>query len=268
MFGPQGFILLVIMKKLSVTKEELADLYLNKKTSPTEIANIFDVSRAAIYKRLKKFDIYIKFNDLIYQERQQFFTQDVDEYIIGVLLGDGHIEANTSNKAGRLEISHSIKQKDYLVWQANIMAGLISSLREGEAKLNGKVHGTCGFHTLSHPLFLKYRDLFYDAGGKKIIRPEIKNRLTEKGLAIWIMDDGSYHRGDKIRISTDCFSYEHHLILQDILKDNFDLNVNICKQTRNGKSFCYLEFNKTNAIKLSDIIRPYVIESMKYKLVD
>jgi hypothetical protein len=49
------------------------------------------------------------------------------------------------------------------------------------------------FSTLSLPcLWLrpKFRELFYDSSGKKLISEEIEKYFTARSLAYWAMDDG------------------------------------------------------------------------------
>lgn len=47
------------------------------------------------------------------------------------------------------------------------------------------------FATLTLPCFNYYRNLFYNKDNKKIVPNNINQLLTPRGLAYWIMDDGS-----------------------------------------------------------------------------
>jgi hypothetical protein len=261
------------MRLKDVSRDNLIDLYHNQRLSTRKIAEIYGASNTSIRKWIRALNIdVIDFLAEKYKAREQYFTKEMDEYIIGTLLGDGHIEIEKAyRKSGRLEICHSLKQQDYLLWQLNFVIGLTDTLRTGESTTNGKTYKSCGFHTLSHPKFLEYRNLFYGPDGIKVIKPSIKDRFTIKSLAVLIMDDGSHHRNDTMRIATDCFTLEDHRVLQNMLIDNFGLKANIGWEKEdkeaNQKAHYYMWFNKTNAVKLSDLIRPHVIESMQYKLV-
>ena len=54
------------------------------------------------------------------------------------------------------------------------------------------------------PCFNEYRELFYELN-KKIVPENISKLLTARGLAFWIMDDGS-KKGKGLHISVYAFS--------------------------------------------------------------
>jgi hypothetical protein len=250
------------------SKEELFDLVVRQIKSSRTVAKIYDVKHVSVRRWLKEYGIKDKFFDLVYKDREKFFTKDFDEFMIGALLGDGCVEVSSKGNVGRFEMSHSAKQIEYFLWKKSLFGELITGYRKGFATIGGKTHAVCSLKSLSHPLFAEYRKLFYTLDGKKIISPSIKSRFTAKSLAVLIMDDGSHHKGDVMRISTDCFSYDDHLVLQEILMDNFGIKATISRgKNKKQELYHYMSFNKTNAIILSNIIRPYVIESMQYKLV-
>jgi LAGLIDADG DNA endonuclease family len=238
---------------VKATKQELEDLYVTEGLSPKKIAILFNVSPAAIYKRIDAFGIP-RINRVCarYKAMVDLFTADLGDIIIGSLLGDGHIEV--SNKSARYEESHSIKQKEYVDWKLEAFGKLVSYKHFGTARLGDKSFGTYSFKSLSHPNFLLFHALFY--AEKKIIRPSLIDHLTPKVLAVWVMDDGSLHKSNnRIRISTDCFVYEHQLSLRGMLKSKFDIVPNIFTDHRTGNH--YLEFNSKESKKLSGIIAPY-----------
>ena len=96
------------MRKLtSLTKEKLIDLYVNNKKSLGDISKLYSVSRAALYKRLKKYGIQQRSKSEARIEAQkqgklpqQFF--DINEhffsnwspemaYVLGLIITDGCI---------------------------------------------------------------------------------------------------------------------------------------------------------------------------------
>ena len=108
-----------------------------------------------------------------------------------------------------------------------------------------------------HPIFTKYRNLFYK-NNIKIIHEESLQKLDSFGLFIWFMDDG-YKKGDSYCFSTNCFSKEELIHLQKMLKNNFNIDVRIHK----NKTLYVL---KKSADILTNLIQDFVPESMKYKL--
>ena len=52
-------------------------------------------------------------------------------------------------------------------------------------------YSSVNFSTLSLPCFNYYKDMFYKTENLKIVPLNIHELLTPRGLAYWIMDDGS-----------------------------------------------------------------------------
>ena len=52
-------------------------------------------------------------------------------------------------------------------------------------------YSSVNFATLSLPCFNYYKNLFYNSDNFKIVPSNIQDLLTPRGLAYWIMDDGS-----------------------------------------------------------------------------
>jgi len=105
------------------------------------------------------------------------------QVILGCILGDGYMRKKTH---AHLQITHSIKQKEYVNWKYRILKNLVSG-QPLRYRGNGKRVGY-RFYTRNLPILSKYYKKFY-IGGKKII-PKIIN-LTSLSLAVWYMDDGS-----------------------------------------------------------------------------
>ena len=105
------------MKKLNdLTKDKLINLYINDKESLEDIAKIYDVSRVAIYKKLKKYAIKQRSKSEARIEAQkqdklpqQFFDINEDffgkwstemAYVLGLIITDGCI-----SKTGTVSLS-------------------------------------------------------------------------------------------------------------------------------------------------------------------
>ena len=110
------------MAKLNdLNKENLTDLYINKKKSLEDIARLYKVSRIAVYKKLKKFGIAqrSKSEARIEAQKQGKLTQqffDINEnffsdwspemaYVLGLIITDGCISG-----AGTVSLSMNDKE--------------------------------------------------------------------------------------------------------------------------------------------------------------
>ena len=90
----------------------------------------------------------------------------------------------------------------------------------------------------------------------------LKKYLNPEALAVWIMDDGSFNN-KIIDISTYCFSLEDIKRLQKFLGSRFSINPNFYRDRDKG---CRIYFNRKETSTLIQIISPYFIDSMKYKI--
>src|SRR3989344_4122327 len=99
-------------------------------------------------------------NGLLLNKRQR-------EILIGLLLGDGHLEESYNPAEGRLKVEHSYKQKDYTDWLYKEFENWVRS----EPKIRKFI--ACGiarknyrFCTYSHKILGNFRKKFYDEKGK------------------------------------------------------------------------------------------------------
>ena len=93
-------------------------------------------------------------------------------------------------------------------------------------------------------------------------------KLTAVSLAYWIMDDGSFNKAKGyLVLCTDSYSKEDVLDLISILESKFNLS---CGLIEYKKDWSYrIRINKSTlppAPPITNLIKPYVIPSMIYKL--
>ena len=105
-----------------------------------------------------------------------------------------------------------------------------------------------------------YRRIFY-LEDRKIIPANIASLLCSPlTLAIWVMDDGSRSK-NALLINTQAFSTEENILLRECLWANFGIEAKL--HTDKGKPRIYIP--KKSNTRLSELVRPYLIPSMKYK---
>ena len=104
----------------------------------------------------------------------------------------------------------------------------------------------------------------------KIIPLDIGEQLTEISLAHWIMGDGYWDKNNNTMIiCTDCFTLEEVSLLVNVLKNKFDLNCSLLRRIKSNKEICWrIRFSSKfeNIEKLKNLVKPYFIPSMLYKL--
>jgi recombination protein RecA len=184
--------------------------------------------------------------------------------LVGLLLGDGHLESVTDNKTYRLKVEHSFKQKEYVDWLYGEFKSFITHEPYVKTKsLNGKQFLCCGFTTCSSGLFRFYAQQFYFKR-KKIIPKTFAKLIDPLALATWFMDDGSFKSIHHKTYIIHSVGYTKHdlQIVQKVLEKKFGIKVVLHMQYDRWRIY----FLSETADRFKKLIEPYVIPSMKYKL--
>ena len=112
------------------------------------------------------------------------------QLIIGTLLGDGHANFVRGKANARLQIRHSTKrQLPYCEWKRSQLQSICNSdiLIRDTPKSFGKQ--IASFVTLSHPFIHEQASKLYTP--KRTVTRDYLDQLTDFGLAVWYVDDGS-----------------------------------------------------------------------------
>ena len=137
-------------------------------------------------------------------------------------------------------------------------------------KLTNLEHIDISFSTLKYALFnWVYEDFYVKDGHKniKIVPKDSTNRLTPVSLAFWIMDDGSFNKSKGYLIlCTDSYCKEDVLYLISILKTKFNISSALFMIKNNKKIYYRIRINKSSMPSLIELVKPYFISSMLYKL--
>lgn len=242
-----------------------------------EIADQFKIDRHCVGRVLKRYGRKSKHSNKKFDHLRKIpFSKLHKEIIVGSLLGDGcvHKQRKKSNNLYKYYLSHSKKQEEYFLWKFNGLSPFFTKYYEIDAKLktSDKIYQQLKSTSIGHPEFKRYYDMFYDKDGTKHVPKNIDLYLNPLVMSIWFMDDGSLNskgrglKGSNLRICSLNFTYEDHIVLKDAIKACFDINTKIGAYNRNGRPYYYISFNKRNSILLKNLIEPYVLPSMLYKL--
>ncbi len=184
--------------------------------------------------------------------------------LVGLLLGDGHLETQNSGRTYRLKVEHGIAQKEYVDWLYEEFKDWVRTPPKERTKSSfGKPIVSYSFTTYSSGLLRFYAQQFYQER-KKIMPRFIGKILDPQAVAIWFMDDGSWksnkHRTYIIHVLG--FSRDELERVQKVFAKNLNIIVGIHSQY-NGLRLCIAA---ESAGTFKNLIEPYVIPSMKYKL--
>ena len=193
-------------------------------------------------------------------------NEDILSIIIGSLLGDSFVEKR--NQYGtRITFKQCNANKEYLFWIHKYLAdrGYCSNKIPIMEKLigkKGKIYYSYIINTYTYTSLNYIYNLFYEKN-IKIIPSNIEEYLTPLALAIWIQDDGGKNSAG-LTIHTNCFKQEEVELLCKVLNNKYNLEANIRLIGILNQFIIYIP--KRSMTKLSLIIKPYMVESMYYKI--
>lgn len=224
------------------------------------------------YKQVEELNIGDKLYSIDYDRLSDLQKQ----ILIGTLLGDACINKKAKGKCHpAIHFVHGLNQQEYIKYKRECFGNLFRSFHRSKNKdgwnfqdtsFGGKTIKGTSDTCIDFYEFLNFKKETLD-------ETLLQKYLSPVSLAFWIADDGSLIGNDGktektkvIRIHSYGFNYKSHIILQTILKEKFDLDVNIKELNRFGKHYYYLEFNSLNTLKLIALIKDYIHPTLYYKI--
>jgi len=245
-----------------LSKKLLRAEYIENKLNSYEIAKKYNCTATWVNILRRRYGI----KTLRPYERnvKQRLSRRQQEYIYGTLLGDGCIKFG--GRKGNKNAFLSVCQKDrhYVKWQYSIMEDFIRTEVKTYSDRRNNRGNMYYFTTISHPIFTSmYKEVYPD--GIKTISNAWLNQLTPFSLAVWYMDDGSITQSThQMRISTESFSYQEHLLIQKYFKKKWGISTGIKPSSRKNKFL--LKFKAKERDKFFKLVEPYLLPQMKYKM--
>jgi uracil-DNA glycosylase family 4 len=181
------------------------------------------------------------------------------DVICGTVLGDGTLQAASSY----LSFSHSQRQGEYARFKADLLAELEPRIDERTvaAVVGGRSYPVIHVRTLAHRALRVMRDDFYDPEKRKVVPDWLGTLLNPRMLAFWFMDDGYMRiretRRPRAEIATLGFDDDSLDILLWGLQE-----LGLPAKALRGRIF----FDVPTSERLSEMIAPFVLPSMRYKL--
>lgn len=180
------------------------------------------------------------------------------QVLLGSILGDGSLRKETDNC--RLFISQGEKQLAYLNWKVDLLGNLITGgIREGKS-------GYC-----DNKIYIVNTHITQELNEYSCEETEqvklVLSKLTDLGVAIWYMDDGSICNST-MSIHTEAFTYNTQLLFQKFFKEKYSIEPKIRQYKKHGKLYYYLNFSTSDSKVLSSKISSFIIPSMQYKLLE
>lgn len=199
--------------------------------------------------------------------------------LYGMLYGDGNLykaKNNFGTEYVKLTIGHSPRQRDYLEHKIDLIHSIFGGKRPkiyeytSFNKTAGKSYRN--LQTVKTNKYFRQMLKVLYPGGRKTYTAQGLGYLTDEGLALWYQDDGSLylHRNKagnissaSLSIATYCSESEFH-ILQKWFEEVYGVSPKASIDKRNNKYS--LRFLSADSNKLLSIVKPYIHESMLYKV--
>lgn len=234
----------------------------NEGKTDEEIAKYFGTSISTIKSYRTRGEKAGKFNITRYFSQEKHELSELQkQFIYGSLLGDMSIGMNKRSKNARINLIHCPKQEELFMKKIELLGEFMGNYKLYEGTLDkrtGKKYPTFKGNSKAHEEFTKIYHLFYPEG-KKIITKKILDNITHPiALAYWFMDDGTKEG----QIATNGFTLKEVELLQEWLLNFWKLSTSINKNYNNYTLRILAKSRK----QFEELIKPYMVESMYYKL--
>lgn len=191
----------------------------------------------------------------------------LEQMVLGTLMGDASLNILPSGSV-RYQVSRSVKNMDYIRATRSVLerSGICCHTyvdNRGIVKLTTQVH----------PYFEEINRLI-KRNGVKTISAEWLDRIKPEGLAYFLQDDGSanmqevgLYKDHAFRIASFGFTLEGNEMLASWL-GKIGYPAKVVKSTNQTKKvYTGLAMDMATSRKLSELVSPYFVPSMRYKLL-
>ena len=243
-----------------INQEDFERLW-NENKSDLEIANFFGVKEITIKSYRTRGENAGKFtrNDY-FSEKDLKLSNEQEQLILGSLLGDLSIDLTGTLKNAKLCLVHSIKQEELFMKKVEILGEFMGNYKLYSSYDNRteKTYQTWRGNSKTHKLFNEIYKLLYPNNIKTVTKEYLDKINNPIALAYWFMDDGS----ECGTIATNCFSLDEVELLINWLKTKW----NIISTKQKNKAHYVLHISQKSRLDFEQLIFPYMIPSMYYKL--
>lgn len=199
-------------------------------------------------------------------------SSELRGFLTGLILGDGYIDKGVRKRSFSIK---SINKEfiDYISKCLDKVTNFQWFVRHKPAYYAaGCAHKeSWEFVVKAHPYFSKIFHYFYDDRRHRKIQSKTLSWLTPRGLANWYMSDGyvclvGKTKGTiidrRVDICTDRYFKEDVILMTTLLKKKFNIDASIIRRNCTYR----LRINKSSYEDFFNLISPYVVPSMYYKM--
>jgi ubiquinol-cytochrome c reductase cytochrome b subunit len=192
-------------------------------------------------------------------------NKDVQDVLVGSLLGDASAQQRSGNTRICFRQAHS--HEEYLLWLHEFFATRSycnPKIPEVKTRIDkeGNIRHHLRFNTWTYSSFNWIYDAFYP-NKVKVVPDNIQELLSPLALAVWIMDDGS-KAGNGLNLATHCFSVpDIEKLLAALRNIGLVCTMHIADKSKEQYT---IYISTQSQYVLRDLVLPYIVPSMLYKL--
>lgn len=180
-------------------------------------------------------------------------SPDQEQVIIGSLFGDGCLFVPKLGVRPIFAEAHSEAQRDYIFWKMEQLASL--GAKCSVSKIKGR-KPLWHLVTRRFPMLGEYHRLFYPAGSK-VVPQEALDKLAPLGLAVWLMDDGSFNNRH-FDLCTDAWPLPDQERMALWFAGRWNVCPAIQRLRRKRGDLMRLRFRIADSLTLLQLIRPFL----------
>ena len=193
-------------------------------------------------------------------------SEQLFQIALGMALGDASLP-QVGGEA-HMKFEQGYKQKEFLHHLFHLFKGYSFMEKPGSRRqLSGPRVGeikSYWFKTFSHAHFTPLRDSLYRFGKKGIEERYLEEQLSPRGLAYWVMCDGSLHREGKVlTLHSQSFTEGENQSISGVINKKWGCTSRCIPHK--GKYYV-VQFSGRDAPLLRQMLIPHLIPSMMYKL--
>ena len=192
---------------------------------------------------------YVLQDGVTNQKTKYLPNKDMEQLILGSYAGDGCLQQVEGKKVHSYSLSFTqgIKQLEYMKWKVKLLG------------FNNKIKSVKSGYTQREDIYQSNRSKMFLLDGDPF--ELLLTRLSNFGLAIWIMDDASISN-NSIVLHSNNFSKEQNLQLIEMFKSRFNC---VDPKLQKIRKYYEIKFNVKDTRIILDHIKSYIHPVFKNK---
>lgn len=190
----------------------------------------------------------ITFDDKLITKQRRVINGTLMDFLWGTIPFDCSLYSKSGKHTTRISFSNG-KQEEYLLWKTQMIQRAFPMKQKGDSKYISK-RGYTELYEIQSKIG-KERD--------PLKLWDLSKPLSPLTLAIWYMDDGHKYNSVTVGISIS----PNRTNLKELEKYLIEVCGLPCKMYEHG-----IKFTNEGTLKLMEMISPYIIPSMQYKLLE